>query len=291
MRYGIYLPNYGPYGDAKVLAALAHEAEQAGWDGFFLWDHIAPEGPVNVVDPWVALTAVALNTERIRIGTTVTPVPRRRPWKLARETVSLDRLSGGRLILGVGIGLGEGEWDDLGEEPDQAKRAEMLDEGLDILTGLWRAEPFSYEGKYYHIKQAHFLPGPLQQPRIPIWVGGFWPNKRPMRRAARWDGAFPLMPWTDESTPENMMLQFKDAVAYIQDQRAAQGIEGPIDIVHIGGTPPHIPGLAALDANDHAEAGATWWLEMLYPYRWGWTGDGPWPVEAMREGVLQGPPK
>ncbi len=113
MKYGIYLPNFGPYGDAETLANLARDAEDAGWDGFFIWDHVAG-WPLDFVDPWVALTAVAMRTTRIRIGTTVTPLPRCRPWKLVRETVSIDRLSGGRLILGVGIGGGDAEWDHLG---------------------------------------------------------------------------------------------------------------------------------------------------------------------------------
>ena len=143
MKFGIYLPNFGPYGNAKTLANLAREAEEAGWDGFFLWDHIAGY-PLDTVDPWVALTAVALNTQNIRIGTTVTPLPRRRPWKLAREAVSLDHLSNGRLILGVGIGLGEEEWDHLGEEVNPKVRGQMLDEALTIIDGLWRGEPFYF---------------------------------------------------------------------------------------------------------------------------------------------------
>ena len=164
MKFGIYLPNFGPYGDAHVLADLARDAEYAGWDGFFLWDHITG-WKLPFVDPWVALTAIALNTQRMRIGTTVTPLPRRRPWKLARETVSLDHLSGGRLTLGVGIGGGEAEWDHLGEQPDLKVRGEMLDEALDILVGLWSGESFSYVGKYYQITEAHFLPYKLRDPR------------------------------------------------------------------------------------------------------------------------------
>ncbi len=118
MKYAIYLPNFGGFGSARVMADLARDAENAGWDGFFMWDHIAADFPADMVDPWVALGAIAMHTERIRIGTTVTPIPRRRPWKLARETVSVDRLSNGRLTLGVGIGLGAHEWDHLGEETD-----------------------------------------------------------------------------------------------------------------------------------------------------------------------------
>ncbi len=127
MRYGIYLLNFGPFGTARAVARLASEAEAAGWDGFFLWDHVAGyEQPY--VDPWIALAAAALATTRIRIGTTVTPIPRRRPWKLAREAASVDELSDGRLILGVGTGLGQAEWGDLGEETDPRMRGLMLDD-------------------------------------------------------------------------------------------------------------------------------------------------------------------
>ncbi len=160
---------------------LARDAESAGWDGFFLWDHIAEKDEAGnslpCTDPWIALTAAALQTTSIILGTTVTPLPRRRPHKLARETVTLDRLSGGRLVLGVGIGGGKTEWDLLGEETDLPSRGRMLDEGLDILVGLWSGESFEYQGEHYHIEQAQFLPKPLQQPRIPIWVGGGWPEQ------------------------------------------------------------------------------------------------------------------
>lgn len=140
MNYGLYLPNFGDETSVRSLATLAHEAEEAGWDGFFLWDHIVYRArpPVNMVDPWIALTAMAMTTERIRLGTTVTPIPRRRPWILARETASLDQLSGGRLILGVGLGdPPDLEFAQFGEEPDNLIRAAKLDEGLDILAGLW----------------------------------------------------------------------------------------------------------------------------------------------------------
>jgi alkanesulfonate monooxygenase SsuD/methylene tetrahydromethanopterin reductase-like flavin-dependent oxidoreductase (luciferase family) len=283
MQYGIYLPNFGPYGDARVLASLARDAENAGWDGFFLWDHMAGHA-LPFVDPWVALTAIALNTQRIRVGTTVTPLPRRRPWKIARETVSLDHLSGGRLTLGVGIGLGEAEWDDLGEETDLKKRGEMLDEALNVLVGLWSGEPFSYAGKYYHIAKAHFLPKPLQQPRIPIWVGGFWPNKTPFRRAAQWDGMFPLF---DVWTETERLAQLEAVIAYVRE-RCQQ--EHPLDIVCMGMTPGAEPAQAAATVAQRAQRGATWWLELIGPYILGKDLEDEWPLEAMRERVLQGPP-
>jgi len=266
-----------------VLADLARDAENAGWDGFFLCDHMAGHA-LPFVDPWVALTAIALNTQRLRIGTTVTPLPRRRPWKLARETVSLDHLSGGRLTLSVGIGLGEAEWNDLGEEADLKKRGAMLDEALDVLVGLWSGEPFSYAGQHYHIAKAHFLPKPLQQPRIPIWVGGFWPNKAPFRRAAKWDGVFPLFQ-TWEETEE--LAQLEEAVAYVKARRQQ---ERPLDIVCVGMTPGAEPARAAAAVAERARRGATWWLEMIAPFMAGKGLEDEWPVEAMRERVLQGPP-
>jgi alkanesulfonate monooxygenase SsuD/methylene tetrahydromethanopterin reductase-like flavin-dependent oxidoreductase (luciferase family) len=152
MRYAINVPNFGDYADARFVADLARRAEQHGWDGFFVWDHInsAMGRGMPMGDPWVILTAVALATERIRIGTMVTPLPRRRPWKVARETTTLDHLSGGRLILGVGLGTpADAEFASFGEVPDIAERARKLDEGLEVLTGLWGGEPFSFVGEHY----------------------------------------------------------------------------------------------------------------------------------------------
>jgi probable F420-dependent oxidoreductase len=282
VKYGIYLPNFGPFGDAQALADLARDAEQAGWDGFFLWDHITWEHQ-PVVDPWVGLAAVAMRTERIRIGTTVTPLPRRRPWKLAREAVSLDHLSGGRLILGVGIGAGRLEWDDLGEETDPKTRGAMLDEALEVLVGLWSGEPFSYEGEFYHLSKAQFLPKPVQSPRIPIWVGGVWPNKPPFRRAAHWDGVYPLLQeWGKE------LELLPEVIAYVQARRKD---DAPFDIAFQGETPGDDKTAASAIVAPFAEAGVTWWLESIAPYRFDRGFDEVWPLEALRERVLQGPPE
>jgi alkanesulfonate monooxygenase SsuD/methylene tetrahydromethanopterin reductase-like flavin-dependent oxidoreductase (luciferase family) len=178
VKRGIFVAPFGELADARALAALAARAEGAGWDGFFVWDHVRYSPPtLAVADPWVALTAIALATERVRIGPLVTPVSRRRPHKLARETATLDRLSGGRLVLGVGLGSdNHGEFADFGEVSEPRERARLLDEGLDRLTTHWR----------------EFEPRPVQEPRIPVWVAARWPNRRPVRRAARWDGLFPI---------------------------------------------------------------------------------------------------
>jgi len=284
MKFGIYLPNFGPYGDARVLADLAHEAENSGWDGFYIWDHVAG-WRLPMVDPWVALAAIAATTQRIRIGTTVTPLPRRRPWKLAREAVSIDHLSGGRLTLGVGIGGGEAEWAHLGEQPDLKTRGAMLDEALNVLVGLWSGEPFSYEGEYYHIQDAHFLPKPLQQPCIPIWVGGNWPYKAPFRRAAKWDGAFPLF---DVWENEEELAQLDDMVRYVTKHRK---LEQPLEIVIMGVTQDAESNEGINLVEQRAALGATWWLESLTPFRFDKGYEDEWPVDAMRERILQGPPQ
>ena len=284
MKFGIYLPNFGPYGYARVLANLALDAESSGWDGFFIWDHIAG-WTLPMVDPWVALAAIAASTNRIRIGTTVTPIPRRRPWKLAREAVSIDHLSGGRLTLGVGIGGGKAEWGHLGEQPDLKARGAMLDEGLSVLVGLWSGEPFSHTGQYYHIEETQFLPKPLQQPHIPIWVGGNWPFKAPFRRAAQWDGAFPLFSvWENEEE----LAQLDEAVRFLKGHRKK---EQPLDIVIMGVTNDPNSEESVNLVRQRAELGATWWLESLTPFRADKGYEDEWPVEAIRERVLQGPPQ
>jgi len=290
LKTAIYLPNHGPFGDARTIADLARDAESAGWDGFFLWDHIAEHNeagvPLPCTDPWLALTAAAMQTTSIMLGTTVTPLPRRRPHKLARETVTLDRLSSGRLILSVGIGLGQIEWDHLGEETDQRSRGRMLDEGLDILVGLWSGEPFQFDGEHYHIEQAQFLPLPFQQPRIPVWVGGFWPNKRPFRRMARWDGMFPLF---DVHGPEQEPV-FAEAVAFVQAERERLGLNEPFDVIKMGMSPGDDPAEAAARINSATKAGATWWLELLMPEVYGLNPTDPQAYTVLRTRVMQGPP-
>lgn len=285
MKFGLYVPPLGDFAYARTLADLAREAEQAGWEGFFTWDHMLVEWPDRVVDPWVAYSAIAMNTERIRFGPTVTPLARRRPWKVARETTSLDHLSGGRMVLGVGVGGGPQEFDGLGETTGLKNLGAQLDEALEVLAGLWSGECFSFEGRYYHVKEARFQPAPLQKPRIPVWVGGFWPNKAPFRRAARWDGVFALN--RDQESymkPEDI----RDLLAYIRRFRES---DGPFDVVHTGYSSGTDAAHAAGWVGAYQQAGVTWWLESINPWRFGWDMKGPWPVEAMRERILQGPPK
>ncbi len=282
MQYGISIPNFGIYSNPRRLAELAHEAEESGWDGFFVWDHLLFEKKwrLEVADPWVLLSAIAMRTERVRLGPLVTPLPRRRPWKLARETVTLDHLSNGRLILGVGLGYPpQDEFEQFGEAGDDKVRAKKLDEGLDILAGLWSGEPFSYQGEYYHIgEETVFLPRPVQAPRIPVWVAGFWPKKAPFRRAARWDGVYPLSmngEW-DENIPVD---DLRATVAYINSQRTS---DAPFDVV-AGSYTPGDPAAGAEIVAPYIEAGATWWVESITEMRGS--------EEEMRQRVRQGPPR
>jgi alkanesulfonate monooxygenase SsuD/methylene tetrahydromethanopterin reductase-like flavin-dependent oxidoreductase (luciferase family) len=280
MRYMVSLPLFHDHANPRKVAQLALEAEESEWDGFFVWDTILFKAKgLPVGDPWVSLAAIAMNTERIRIGTMVTPLPRRRTWQVAREAVAVDQLSNGRLTLAVG--LGEPALEDFeyfGEETDLKVRARMLDEALEVMVGLWSGKPFSYSGKYHKILEMTFLPTPVQQPRIPIWVGGYWPKKGPVRRAARWDGANFLVPMGEEVDYETAVKGMAEA---IKQYRSA---DEPYDLVAGGYTPGDNPAV-------FERVGATWWLESLDPWRFGWDGENQYPAEAIQERVRQGPPK
>ena len=288
MRFGVTVPPFADFSDPRALAELAHDAEAAGWDGFFIWDAVFFDPTFHpIADPWVSLAAVALNTQHMRIGTMVTPIARRRPWKLARETVSVDRLSNGRLTLGVGLG-DPVQWDFgfFEDETDSKIRARRLDEGLDILTGLWSSRPFSYQGEQYNVKEVTFRPTPVQSPRIPIWVGGWWPNKPPLRRAARWDGVCPAK-WGGTITPDEWL----ELLAHVQKFRT---IDSPFDAVHSGATPGDNLTQASELVETYAKAGVTWWIEPVDPWRFGWSFEVPWDPKAtvlMRERIRQGPPR
>jgi alkanesulfonate monooxygenase SsuD/methylene tetrahydromethanopterin reductase-like flavin-dependent oxidoreductase (luciferase family) len=287
MKYGLYLPNFGAFGDAHLLGELANDAERAGWDGFFIWDHIARSWAPPVVDTWIALTAIALNTSKMRFGPLVTPLPRRRPWKVARETASLDQLSGGRLILGTGTGgLGglQVEWENFGEELDLQTRAEMLDEGLEILKGLWSGKPFSYSGKHYQVQDTEFTPTPAQSPRIPIWIAGNWPHKAPFRRSARWDGMVPQV----NLEQEDELQQLKASIEYAESRRQD---EGAFDVVYSTSLlPDNDSSLLEERVGQYAKIGVTWLLEQLYPEHFGGEWQGVWPLATMRQRIRQGPP-
>lgn len=284
MQHAIYLPTFTPYGHPRIIAELARDAEQAGWDGVFVWDDVAGQEE-ELADPWISLAAAAMLTQRVRLGALITPLPRRRPWKFARETASLDQLSNGRLVVGVGVGGGQDQFGDLGDEPNQRTRGAMLDEGLAVVTGLWSGEEFAFAGQHYQIKPAIFRPTPVQQPRIPIWVAGTWPHKRPLARMARWDGMFPLFWGMDD--PAERLMRFRETVAAVQALRMAdaEAVGRRFDVVAVGETPIGDPERTAAVIAAYAEAGATWWLESIAPDR----ADGVQSFEQLRKRVLAGP--
>ena len=269
MRYGLSLPTGGECANPQFLLELAVSAEEVGWEGIFLEDYICYTNDAYLVaspltvDPWVALAALALQTKRVLLGTAVTPLSRRRPWKLAREAVSVDALSKGRLIVGVGSGdVREPGFSHFGEDLDAKRRAELLDEGLDILAGLWRGEPFSYQGTHYRVEEVAFLPKPVQQPRIPIWVGGRWPNKGPVERALRWDGAI-LYKETRGGPWQDMTAQDVKALREMVEQQ--RGTAEAYDIAVGGRRRAEDWEQEQMMIQTLAEAGATWWVEWIPP--------------------------
>ncbi len=258
MKYGFVLPR----GDARIVSDFAYEAEQSGWDGFFVWE------PVWGNDAWVCLTAAAMRTHRIRLGTMLTPSSRMRPWKLASETVTLDHLSNGRVILAVGLGAVDTGFEEFGEVTDRRARAELLDESLEIITRLWKAKPFDFDGNYYHVHLKKIggplgAPPPVQQPRIPIWVVGAWPRSKSMARVLRYDGLLPNMMGTDGKvlfsppTPADL----RDMAAFIHANRSTTT---PFDIIMEGQTPGDDPVKAVAMVRPYVEAGATWWNEAMW---------------------------
>jgi len=249
LRSALWLPLFDDLADPVAVARLAAEAEEAGWHGFFVWDHLSWRAPVlEVADPWITLAA-ATATERLRLGPMVTPLARRRPAKVARETVTLDRLSGGRLTLGVGLGSDRfgAEFSGTGEPFDDRMRGKMLDEALQVLTAAWSGRPVHHRGSHYTVDGMRFLPRPVQQPEVPVWVAGFPGKARPLRRAARYDG-FP---------PVN--LEHADQFAGITAAIAGscRDTVSPFDIAIA--LPP------GGDPAPYARAGATWWLTEFEP--------------------------
>jgi alkanesulfonate monooxygenase SsuD/methylene tetrahydromethanopterin reductase-like flavin-dependent oxidoreductase (luciferase family) len=261
MRYSINVPNFGEFADARTIASLAVAAERAGWDALFLWDHVVhvKSRRQSFGDTWMLLTAAALATTRIRLGPMVTPVARRRPQQLARQVGTLDRLSGGRVTLGVGLGGPiEDEYGSFGEPTDPVVLAELLDEGLDLLEEYWSGRAVHHSGRHYQVKDVTLLPTPVQRPRVPIWVAGYWPNRRPMRRAARWDGAVPLFHSARHGQVPDPG-EVRDLAAYIGEHR--EGPPGrPFEIV-VGGMSPTDPAGARDLLGPLIDAGATWWDE------------------------------
>ncbi len=298
LQTAVSLPNMGVFASAQVLADLARDAEQAGWDGVFVWDslYIKQKDPRNndTGDPWIALAAIALQTQRVRIETLITPIARRRPWKLARETVTLDHLSNSRMVLPVGLGaVDDGGFSKVGEPLERKSRAQRLDEGLAILDGLWSGEPFSFAGDHFQLKERAFLPRPLQFPRVPVWVVAAWPWPKSMQRGVHWDG---VLPFKLSLEGENLAAggyaiagglspeDVREIAAYGKEHRNTRG---KFDIVLEGITPGDDPSAGGEIVQPYAEAGATWWIEAVWDYFYKYPGE----VEPLRERILRGPPE
>lgn len=248
MRHGLSVP---PFTDAATVMDWATTAEEAGWDGFFLWDHVQWDGRRPVLDPWVVLGAIAARTTRMQLGTMVTPLSRRRPHVIAKQLVTLDHLSAGRAVLGVGLGEPEDlDFSDLGDEADARTRAAMLDEALEVIDGLMRG-PVDHRGEHYRVK-ADFQPLPVQRPRPPIWVAGVVPNRRPLARARRWDGVVPIG-GASFCSPE-------DLATYLASDGVPNAEGWEIVAADVPGARPQ----------EFADAGATWLISSTWPPNEGW---------------------
>ncbi len=245
MKHALFLPIFDELADPRITASIASDAEDAGWDGVFVWDHIGYRDPTDgIADPWVTMAAMAMVTSDIRLGPMITPLPRRRPVKLAREVATLDRLSDGRVILGVGIGGdGAGELTATGEQLDDRTRGAMLDEGLDIVTQAWTGEPLTFRGTHYVANGLHVRPTPVQE-RLPIWVAVRYGRSKPLARAARYDGIFPIE------------IDHPDKLA---ETLAALGPQKPGYDVAVGAQDD-------TDPRPYAAVGATWWMRGFSPY-------------------------
>ena len=268
MKYGVIITG----GTVPEQLEMARAAEEAGWDGVFTWDGIHVGDTMEAHDPWVLMGAFATVTERVRIGAMIQPLARRRPWKVAREAVTLDHVSRGRFVLCVGLGATDDSgWGRVGEPADRRTRAGKLDETLEILTGLWSGEPFGFAGLHYRFEPMAFRPTPVQQPRIPVWVVGAWPSDRSMGRAARFDGLLPNLVGGGQYSPE-MIGEMR---TWIAERRGS--LDG-FDIVLEG---PTEPGPADEELRRFADAGATWWIE----------SDWDATPAATRRRIEAGPPR
>jgi len=251
MRYGVSIPNMAEPGR---LVEVARAAEASGWDGFFLWDHIVvdPDAPPPICEPWTVLAAVAVVTSRLRIGTMVTPVARRRPWVLARQVTTVDHLSGGRAVLGVGLGVPPAaEYATFGEPADPRRHGQLLDEGLALIDALWSGEQVRWSGAHFEVQPVRFVPSPIQRPRVPVWSAAALPARAGIVRAARWDGVVPIFSDGAEFRPVTP-AEVADVVRQVAEARPVdEGFE-----VVVWAVEP-----APTLRRDYEHAGATWLIE------------------------------
>ena len=272
MRYGAVLPG----GTATEQVELGVLAERAGWDGVFTWE--AAYG----VDPWTVLAAIATRTSLVRLGTMLTPLPWRRPWKVASQVATLDQISGGRAILAVGVGATDTNLPDTGEETGLRARAEMLDEGIDLIRALWEGKG-SYEGRHYRYHSGRMDLAAAARPvqdRVPLWVVGVWPGRKSMRRVLRCDGLIPQFRESGE-------VSGPDSARAARLWLTENGAVAVLDVIADGETQADDPGAAAAQVGAWATAGCTWWLET----RWGVQEDLAERISAMRERLEAGPPR
>jgi alkanesulfonate monooxygenase SsuD/methylene tetrahydromethanopterin reductase-like flavin-dependent oxidoreductase (luciferase family) len=274
MRYGIVMANLGDYADPRVAVHLARAAEAAGWEAFFVWDHLGFVQGVPSGDPWVILSAVAASTTHLKLGLAVTPLARRRPQVVANALASLDLLSGGRIIFGAGLGGNPEEFTAFGEPGDAKERAAMLDEGLAVLDGLWSGEVVTHRGPHYAVEGVSLAPLPLQRPRIPIWIGG--EGAPALRRAARWDGW--LAPATSLDGTPTMSKSPERVAEMVATIRRYRTTTAHLEVAIDGYSEADDPALP----RSYGATGATWWLESIHGTRG--------PLDEMMARVAAGPP-
>jgi len=278
MKFGFIVPT----GSAQEIVKFASEAEKAGWDGIFYYDDIYVDSKTEMSSAWPIVAAIAVTTKKIRFGSFLTAVGRRSPWEVARESVTVDQLSNGRLILPTGLGwVGDGVYTKVGMPADRRIRAELLDEGLEIIDGLWSGKPFHYNGKHNQIKTMTFIPRPVQKPRIPIWVVGAWYKPKSMQRVLKYDGLIPVIKKPDGSEDEVTPRSIRDMKKFVDENRRTKGnCSREFDIIKEGTTPTnHVK--AKRIVQPFAQSGATWWMETMW---------GTKRTKEVRERIVAGPP-
>ncbi len=274
MQYAVYAPTFNDYGEPGRLIELAQCAERAGYDAFFIWDHLVLEGggQLEVLDATIMLGALAQATKRMRLGAMITPLARRRPWKLAKEMATLDRLSGGRMVLGVGLGEPAPlEFEAFGEDGSARGRAARLDEGLLIFDALVRGESVNHSGEHFHLQAAQLAPRATQQPRMPVWVAASLPAQAGVRRAARWDGVFPVRVPQDILDGASVTaldwsqwwLKPQDFLSLVADITSYRTLTTPFDVLASGRVAHWPAAQARAHVAAYAAAGANWWCEWV----------------------------